>query len=177
MNIDKRQQLLTILAITAVALWAGDKLVLSPLTRSWKERAARIVELRKSVAQGAQLMKREQSIHSRWEGMRTNTLSNEVSVAENQVLKAIDRWKLASGIDITSLKPQWKHNADDYMTLECRIDANGRLSTLTSFLYNVERDPLAIKVDSVDISTRDNNGQQLTLGLQVSGLLLNPPEQ
>ena len=62
------------------------------------------------------------------------------------------------------------------MTLECRVDAFGSMQTLTRFLYNIEKDPLALKVDLVEISGRDNEGQQLTLGLQVSGLLLNPPE-
>jgi hypothetical protein len=70
-NINNRQQLLAVVAGAAVALWAGDKLILSPLTQSWKERAARIVELRKTVTQGAQLLEREQSIRRRWESMRT----------------------------------------------------------------------------------------------------------
>jgi hypothetical protein len=35
---------------------------------------------------------------------------------------------------------------------------------------------MALKVDAVEIASRDNNGQQMTLGLLVSGLLLNPPE-
>ena len=63
------------------------------------------------------------------------------------------------------------------MTLECRIDAVGSMSTLTRFLYEVEKDPLALKVDSMDITARDNDGQQLALALQISGLLLNPPPQ
>ena len=51
------------------------------------------------------------------------------------------------------------------------------MPALTRFLYSVEKDSLAMKVDSVEIVSRDNDGQQLTLGLQVSGLVLNPPEQ
>jgi Tfp pilus assembly protein PilO len=176
-NINNRQQLLAILAGAAVALWAGDKLVFSPLTQSWKERATRITELRKSVTQGAQLLEREQSIRRRWESMRTNTLPNQVSVAYSQMFKAFDRWSQDSQISITSIKPQEKQNADDYMTVEFRVDAFGSLATLTRFLYNVEKDPLAVKVEAVEISSRDNEGQQLTLGLQVSGLLLNQPEQ
>jgi len=177
MNINNRQQLLAILAGVAVALWAGDKLVFSPLTQSWKERATRIVELRKSVTQGAHLLEREQSIRGHWENMRTNTLPNQVSVAESQVFKAFDRWSQDSQISITSIKPQEKQNADDYRTIEFRVDAFGTLSTLTRFLYNVEKDPTALKVEAVEISSRDNEGQQLTLGLQVSGLLLSQPEQ
>ena len=123
MNINNRQQLLGILAIVVVTIWAGDKLVFSPLTKVWKERSRRITELRQSVLQGSAVVGREQSIRDRWDKMETNTLPTETSVAENQVLKAFERWSQESRISITSIKPQWKLNADDYMTLECRADA------------------------------------------------------
>ena len=177
MNKQNRQQLLTILAMAAISLWVGDKFVLSPLTKSWKARTARIAELRKSVDHGSKLVEREESIHSRWDAMRTNTFPRAVSLSEGQLLKSFDRWSRDSQISVTSIKPQWKGSPDDdYMTLECRVDAFGSMQTLTRFLYNIEKDPLALKVDLVEISGRDNEGQQLTLGLQVSGLLLNPPE-
>ena len=177
MNINNRQQFLTVLAIAVIVIWAGDKLVLSPLTASWKARAGRIRELTKQVNQGSVLLLREQSIRGRWDSMRTNTLPSETSIAENELLKAFERWSQDSRISITSIKPQWKRDADDYMTLECRADAFGSMATLTRFLYEVEKDPLALKVEVVEISSRDNDGQQLTLGLQVSGLLLHPLEQ
>jgi len=173
LSFQNRQQLLTIVALVAVALWAGDKLVLSPLMKSWKERSTRIVELRKSLLQGAQLLDRERSIRARWETMRTNTLPNEISAAEGRVLKAFDQWSQDSRISITSVKPQWKQNTDEFKSLECRVDAFGSLSTITRFLYELERDPLALKVDAVELSARDNEGSQLTLGLQVNGLILN----
>jgi translation initiation factor IF-2 len=103
-------------------------------------------------------------------------LPNNVSVAENEVLRAFERWSQQSRLSVTSIKPQWKRTADDYMTLECRADAFGSLEALTRFLYDVERDSLALKVEAVEITTRDNEGQQLSLALQVSGLLLSPQE-
>jgi hypothetical protein len=108
--------------------------------------------------------------------MRTNTLPVEISVAENEVLKAFERWSQDSRISITSIRPQWKRNADDYVTLECRADAHGDIRSLTRFLYDLEQDPLALKVDLVEITSNDNNGQQLSLGVQVSGLILHPEE-
>ena len=120
---------------------------------------------------------RERTIRSRWDGMRTNTLPNNVSAAVSEVLKAFYRWSQDSGISISSTKPQWKRNSDDYMTLECRAEAFGTMPALTRFLYELEKDPLPLKVEAVEISSRDNDGQQLSLALQVSGLLLNPPEQ
>ena len=176
MQLKNRQHLLAIIAIIAVTLLAGDKFVLSPLIAGWKQRAARLVELRKSVNQGSLLLAREQSIRDRWDQMRTNMLPNNVSVAENEVLRAFERWSQQSRLSVTSIKPQWKRTADDYMTLECRADAFGSLEALTRFLYDVERDSLALKVEAVEITTRDNEGQQLSLALQVSGLLLSPQE-
>jgi len=58
------------------------------------------------------------------------------------------------------------------MTLNCRVEASGSLGTLSQFLYRIEKGPAALKLDSVELSAHDNTGQQLTLGLQISGLAL-----
>jgi len=176
MNLDNRQRFLTYLAATAIALWAVDTLVVAPLTRAWKERSERITQLRTQVNQGQALIGRRDSIRSRWDSMRTNTLPKEVSTAENQVLQAFYRWSSESGITISSVKPQWKNSGEDYATFECRVDASGPLSTVTKFIYDVERDPLALKVESIELSAKDNEGQQIVLGLLVSGLQLNLAE-
>ena len=58
------------------------------------------------------------------------------------------------------------------MTFECRVDAAGDLGKLSRFLYSVERDPMALKLELVELGARDKEGQQLSLGLQLSGLVL-----
>ncbi len=175
MKIKNRQKLLAILAGAGVALFAADNLLITPLTKSWRGRAARITDLRNKVRDGRTLLAREQTLRRRWEQMRTNTLPNNPSLAEQQVLKAFDRWSQESRISIMSISPQWKHEAEEYMTMECRVEAAGNLNTITRFLYDLEHDPMAMKLQTVEISARDNEGQQLALGLQVSALVLTPP--
>ena len=175
MQIKNRQQLLIIGAIAAIALFAGDQLVFSPLMKAWSARAKRIAELRKKITQGKMLVQREQSIRSRWEQMSRNALPNNTSAAEQQVFKAIDLWAQNSGVAISAITPQWKHDSDDYMTFECRVDAAGDLGKLSRFLYSVERDPMALKLELVELGARDKEGQQFSLGLQLSGLVLNTP--
>lgn len=176
MNPTHRQRLLLILALTVAGIWLGDRLVVTPLTKAWKERSARIVDLEKRVTQGSLLLARETVIRDRWSGIKTNTFSEELSVAESRVLKAFDRWSQESRMSILSIKPQWRRNGEDYMTLECRVDAYGSLGNITRFLYEIEKTALGVKVDSFEISPRDNNAQQLTLGLQVSALRLQTLE-
>jgi hypothetical protein len=128
--------------------------------------------LTKQVNQGSLLVSRDSVIRARWDRMRNSTLPEEVSAAENEVLRAFERWSQESRISISSIKPQWKRAGDDFMTLECRADAFGSIQAVTRFLYEVEKDPLALRVEAVEITARDNDGQQLTVGLQVSGLQL-----
>lgn len=177
MKTDNRQQMLFIIAALGLALLVGDRMIYQPLSRSWSERSKRIVELRKSVADAKSIIEREKNIRNRWSSMRTNTLSTDVSVAEQQMLKAFEQWARDSRITVSSFKPQWKRASEDYMTLECRVDAAGSLDTITRFLYNLEKDPIAVRVESVELAARDATGSQFALGLQVSGLVLQPQDK
>jgi len=176
-KIKNRQQLLIIGVIAVAAIFAGDKVILTPLGNLWTARSKQIAELKKKVESGAQLIQREQSLHNHWNQMRTNTLPVNPSRAEQQLLRAFDRWSQDSKISITSLSPQWKHDSDDYMTLQCRVEAAGNMGAVSRFLYDVEKDPMALRLEIVEISSRDAEGQQLALGLQVSGLVLTPQEK
>jgi hypothetical protein len=177
MQIKNRQQLLIVGAITAVSLFAGDRLVLSPLQTAWSVRSKNISSLRQKISDAKSLVQREQGIRSRWEQMSRNTLTNNTSAAEQQVFKAVDLWAQSSGVAISAVTPQWKHDSDDYMTFECRVDAAGDLGKLNRFLYSVERDPMALKLELVELGARDKEGQQLSLGLQLSGLVLTPQKR
>ena len=174
MPIKNRQKLLVIVAIAAVALLAGDKLVLTPLINVWDARAARIKVLRTQLSRGKMLVQRERGIRNHWNEWQQRALTNNTSAAEQQVFHAIDRWAQDTGVIVNAVTPQWKHDSDDYATYECRVDASGDLSRLSRFLYRVEREPIALRLDAVELSARDKEGQQLSLGLQFSGLMLNP---
>ncbi len=174
MQIKNRQQLLTIGTIVMLGLFAADRLVVDPLMGFWDAKAKRIRQMRADVAQGKALLQRETSIRGLWSQMEHSTLTNNTSAAEQQLFGAIDSWRQNSGVAINGATPQWKHDADDYMTYQCRMDASGNLATLSKFLYDIEKDPMALRLDSIEISARDKEGQVLVLGLQISGLVLTP---
>ncbi len=174
MKIENRQQFLTVLVVVAAALLVGNSLIYEPLSKWWSARSQQVVRLRKQVDDGDRLRQRAGGIRGQWEQMRTNTLPNNASLAEQQLLKAFDTWSHDSGATITGILPQWKKDADEYQTLNCRVEASGNLGTLSQFLYAIEKDPMALQLESVELSARDTGGQQLTLGLQISGLVLNP---
>lgn len=175
MQIKDRQKLLLIVTIAAVGLFALDALVRAPLMSAWNARAARVTTLRNQVARGRMLMQRERGLRNHWQDMQRKALTNNTSAAEQEVFRAIDSWAQDTGVIVNAITPQWKHDSDDYITYECRVDAAGDISRLSRFLYRAEREPLALKMEAVELSARDKEGQQLSLGLQLSGLVLNPP--
>lgn len=177
MKIKNRQQLLMMAAAAVVGLFIADKVLYTPLTHWWTERSNSIADLRERVTRGKNMIDREHALRATWERMQTNTLPTDESLAEEQVLKAFRKWERDSRVTITSISPQSKHDADEYTTIQCRIEASGTIDNMNHFLYDLEKDPMALKLELVELSAHDTEGQQLLLGLQVSGLILTPQAQ
>ena len=175
MQIKNRQQMLLFATVGVVALFAADALIRAPLMSLWSARSTRLTALRSQVSRGRMLLQRERGIRNHWQDMQSKALTNNTSAAEQQVFRAIDAWAQDTGVIINAITPQWKHDNDDYISYECRVDASGDISRLSRFLYHAAREPLALKLESVELSARDKQGQQLSLALQLNGLVLNPP--
>lgn len=174
---SNRQRLLMILAGAAVFLLVLDSLVLTPLTKGWQTRRAEIARLQKNVTEGRGVIERGERTRAVWAEMQAQALPKDTAKAEQDLITAFDRWGRATNVELGSIKPQWKRGTSNrYSQLECRVDASGTLATLSRFLYEVEKSTLALRVDSVELTSRDDSGQKLTLGLLVSGLRLTPLE-
>ncbi len=172
MKIENRQQFLIVLTAVAAALLIGNSLIYAPLAKVWSARSDQITRLKNQVQDGKVLIKGETSLRAQWNNMRTNALAANPSLAGQQVIAAFDNWSLASGAEVTSIMPQWKNDSTNYMTFNCRVEASGTMGALSQFLYEIEKGPMALKLDSVELSAHSDTGQQLTLGLQISGLAL-----
>ena len=172
MKIKNREHFLTVLVIGGFIFLLAFYLILTPLGNWWSARQVQIKDLRAKVSEGQKLVNREVGIRSRWGEMRTNALAANTSQAEQQFLKALDGWAHDAGAEVTSILPQWKNDSTNYLTLACRVEAAGDLGSLSKFLYAVERGPLAVKLDSIELTARDASGQLMTLALELNGLAL-----
>jgi Tfp pilus assembly protein PilO len=172
MKIKNRQQFLVVLTVAAFALLVGVNFILEPLGGWWSSRQAQIKVLQGKVDEGQKLIRREAGIRSRWDSMRTNALPANTSLAEQNLLQSVSEWARSSGAELTSVMPQWKSDSTNYLTLACRVESAGDLGTLSKFLYDLEKGPLALRLDAVELSARDASGQQMTMGLEINGLAL-----
>jgi len=175
MKIENRQKTLIIITAVAAGLLIGDSLAFEPLIKWWQARSQEITSLRAQVKDGNAEIRREAAIRGHWDEMRTNTLPNDSASAEREIISAFDGWSRDTGVQIAGLHPQWKSDTDDYQTLNCGVEISGTLSTLSQFLYDVEKGPMALKLDSMELSAGDHSGDQMTMTLQISGLARHDP--
>jgi hypothetical protein len=172
METKNREKLLLMGTGVVVALWLLDMLIVSPLIDSWHGRSAEIAKLKAGIANGASLVRRESYLRDRWDNMRANALANNAPVAERQLFTAFDHWVTTGGVTEGSFHPQVQKGDSNFTTVDCRSDVSGSLQNMRDFLRAMSRDPLADKVDSFELTSKDDNGRQLTLGLSLSGLIL-----
>lgn len=178
LNLPDRQRWLVIGAATVVALFILDSFVFTPLTKMWQDHSKDITRLQSLVANGRVTIARAAQIDRRWADMQANALPKDTAQAEQEVLQAFDRWRSANNVEFSSQRPQWKRGATDkYSLMEYRVDATGNISSLSKFMHELEHSPLALRIDSVELTSRDDSGSKLTLGLVVSGLRLIPLER
>jgi hypothetical protein len=177
LNLPHRQRWLLIAAGIGVGLLIIDNVVVEPLSSTWTAHAAEIGKLRNEVADGNSTIARGPRLQQTWSDMQRGALPRDQAQAEHDVISGFETWSRSSGVELGAVKPIWKHGATDaYSVLELRVDASGQLGSLTRFIYELERAPMALRVESVELISRDDSGQRLTLSLIVTGLKLSPLE-
>ena len=172
MGTEQRQRILLIAAIAVVALFLGDRFVITPLADLWQNWGQTIRTDSENLTKFSP--KRAEDLQSRWAEMKRRSLPREHPVAEGQVLDAVIKWAGANRLAGTSVKPHWFGDDKDAQSksVEFRVTANGTLDSFAGFLYALEIDPMALRVEDVELTTRDPKGAQLTLALRFTGLVL-----
>ncbi len=103
--------------------------------------------------------------------MLKNSLPPERSEAEQLIYDAMEQWSKI-GLTVTSQRPQWITDRDNNTRIEFRIVATGSIEAIARFLYNVERDPRGLRVQDVEISSRDEAGRNLSMSVLLTGVVL-----
>jgi hypothetical protein len=165
METKNREKMLLIAVAVCVGLYLLNLLLISPLCTSWSARQDKIKQMKTNAI----------SIEDKWNSMSTNTLPPNPTQAESRLYQAFQTWATSSQVILVGQRPQAKDSDDPaYSNEEWHADVTGSLPQIFAFLSSVESSPMGLKVDSVELSSRDDRGTQLALGLTVSGLILNP---
>jgi hypothetical protein len=170
MTTEKRKHRLLLVAGLSLMLLAGDRLMLTPLVRTWKVRSARITEYRQSINRGELLLERRETLQERWLAASQAVLPADGAQAENRILDAVNDWSGVARIEITSFKPHWVDDDELGPRLEIQLSGSGDLKAISRFLYPIETDSLPFRMERVELHSSDDRGRGLTIEIRCSGL-------
>lgn len=172
-----RQRLLLIASGLLVGLLILDRLVVGPALAHWRARSSELATLERTLQAGRAVVESRERTESSWRHLREGALPRDPSLAEQRLLSSLEAWARTEGVELTGLRPRWrKATATDASLLECRLDATGSFSALVRLLGELEKSPLALRVESIELTSRDESGQRLSLALSVTGLRFSPLE-
>jgi len=146
-----------------IAAFAGDHFIVEPLIANWKARSAEIADLRQKISQGEALIEHKDALREHWSDMRRRSLPTDGAKAEIEMQTAVGNWTKAASVVVSDIKPRWTENDETGGQLEVRLSASGKLPDLARFLYELEHDPISIRLDDVEIRARDDKGKELLL--------------
>ncbi len=172
MTTEERKKLLVIGAFASVVILLGDKAVITPLTNVWNSRSQKIDYLEKDVFRGRALIEREDFLRRRWADMERESLPENQPAAESMVFTQLDEWARFSGFNVSSITPQWRDDEEDNLRYLVRIEANGSMRSITDFLFAIDQKLLPLRVESLELVSRDKRGSQIGVDLRLSGLIL-----
>jgi hypothetical protein len=149
-------------------------LVLGPLVNSWKIRNDKIEKLERDISKGETLLPRLKRNKTIWRTYFGNNLNSTNTIAEDEVLRAIENWTSDSGILLTSIKPQWQNHDDRYRTYDVRLVAEGTMQKAVEFIHAIESDELPLKIEQLELASREKTGKSVSVhftGLQLGEAL------
>lgn len=167
-----RERMLIISVLVCLGLLVGDQIIIEPLIKTWSAREKKIAELTKNVQYGTQLLNGETRLTARWKSMIKESEAKDPSEVDLALQSAVNNWASTSRLTVQSIKPRWVPEEESCKKLEIRVSAIGTMESVSRFLYEVEVDAQPIKVEDVELSTKDDKSTTLNCDIRLTRLVL-----
>jgi hypothetical protein len=170
MVFTKREKAIIAATIAALCLLVLDVYVLTPLLH---QRAAAEVSKSRVTAEFAQargLLERRRLLGRKWHRMRTEGMKNDPVEAESQLLRSLRTWSADVGVRISSLRPERSAEKTQLPEVTVHAAGTGSMSAVSRLLWRIESARIPVKVKMLQLGSRKDGMDDLSLQLKVSTL-------
>ena len=171
MPVSKRERVILSLAAILVGVFVLDRLVLTPTWRWRQDLADQRVMISHDVDAAAALIGNHELFERRWRDMTGGELSTSISDAEGIAYHAVRDWAQMSGLNLLAINPE---RVNDNLTLPIvifRATATGPMRAVAEFLKQLDKTTLALRIEQLQIISRRDGQDDLTLELRLSTIL------
>jgi hypothetical protein len=175
MILSKREQFIiaaTVIVVAAVVLY---NYVLTPLLDCCDEVAAQKQMKLAEMERGRELLDRRRQIAPKWNEMTASGLKRDPAEAVSQILHAVQDWSKEAGLKLASVKPERLPEKKTLQEIAFQATGTGSMNAVSRFLWRLETAKVPIRVKELQLGTRKEGADDLTLQLRLSTLYIAPP--
>ncbi|MCC6239293.1 MAG: type 4a pilus biogenesis protein PilO [Phycisphaerales bacterium] len=171
-SLNSREKRIGLIAAIALGLLALDRVLLSPLLTRWSEAGATLKAARSELDAARQTLTNDQHAQGVWDQMKGDTLKNNASDSESQLLNATRNWADVSRLSLQSLKPERSEKERGFQKITVRAAAVGTMQQVARFLSQVQSASIPVRISDVQITSRKENTDDLSVVIGLSTILL-----
>lgn len=171
MVLSKRERMILIAAIVAIAMLVGDKFVVGPISARREEIKAQKLELQAELQNAQLLFTRQKLMERKWKMLLSDGLLNDAE-AESKIARALDEWSKEAMLTLSSIKPERVASDKGLKEMTFVVAGMGTLEAVSRFLWQIETAPMPIKVMDMQVGSTNETGKNMSLQLRLSALSL-----
>lgn len=171
MVLSKRERLILIVAIVAVAMLVADKFVVGPMSARRGEMKTHKLELQAELENAQLLFSRQKLMERKWKMLLSDGLKNDAE-AESKIARALDEWSKDARLTLSSVKPERVASDKGLKEMTFVVAGMGSLEAVSRFLWQIETSPMPIKAKDMQIGSTNETGQSMSIQLRLSALSL-----
>jgi hypothetical protein len=175
MTFSKRERIILLLTLVAVGALVLDFFALTPLLKRIDEVETQRTVLLNRMTKAESVLSRRRVLAPRWRRMVTESLKDDPGAAESQVLHAIGDWAERARLNLTSVRPDRSAEETPLPEIDFRAAGTGSMSAVSRFLYGLQAADIPVKIKNLQLSSRREGSDSLSLQLTFSTLYV-PPE-
>jgi Tfp pilus assembly protein PilO len=147
-----------------------DHFVISPWSDGLDQMAKDRERVEKRLSDARKTVKEGSVATRKWREVRAAGLPQDPSATESKLLNSIRGWAQESGLALVSLLPDRTASSKGLSELSFQAKGTGSMRQITSFLYRIETAKMPVRVHEVQIASKTEGSDDLTLQLHVSSL-------
>lgn len=170
MVFTKREKIILAATIAALALLVLDAYVLTPLLDERQAVAARRDRLRAEMAQANAMLNRRRVLGRVLDRMMRDGMKRDPAEAESLFLRSLRDWCADAGLRLASLRPQRSTEKTPLPEITVDLAGTGPMAAVSRLILQIERARIPARIKMVQIGSRKDGYDDLSLHLKVSTL-------
>jgi hypothetical protein len=172
--LSKRERHIGVVAVAVFCLLILDHFALTPFFVQRAYMATESARLEEELARATLLFAREERMIRTWDSMIEGGLKGDPAEAESAALRALQDWAQQSGLTLGSLNPERVPQSEDLREIQFAAVGSGPMRAVSRFLWMLETAELPLRIKRLQLGSRTDGVDDLSMTLTVTALYLAP---